>query len=211
MKLKICGMKYPDNIRDVAALEPDFMGFIFYAGSPRYVGEDLEAAFLRNLPRKIKKVGVFVDAPAMKLLDKVSQYDLDLVQLHGNESPDYCREICKNVEVVKAFGVSESFDFKVLDSYLSSCHYFLFDTKTEAHGGSGETFDWNILKNHKHRIPFFISGGIDLSHVDDVAALKAPLTHLAAIDVNSKFEISPGMKDIEALKKLKSKFNEGIK
>jgi phosphoribosylanthranilate isomerase len=211
MKLKICGMKYPDNIRDVAALEPDFMGFIFYPGSPRYVGEDLDVSLIRNLPRKIKRVGVFVDAPAQHVLDKVSTYHLDLVQLHGNESPDYCREINADVQVMKAFGVNENFDFAVLDKYLSSCHYFLFDTKTEHYGGSGESFDWNLLKKHKHRIPFFVSGGIDLRHLDDVAALKAPLTHLAAIDVNSKFESSPGMKDIQALEKLKTRFNDGIK
>ncbi len=211
MKLKICGMKYPENIREVAALEPDYMGFIFYPASARYAGEDLDAAIVGSLPRKIKKVGVFVDAPAVKVLDIVKEYSLDLVQLHGNESPEYCREISAEVQVIKAFGIHERFDFAVLDKYLPFCHYYLFDTKTEQHGGSGETFDWNILKKHKHRIPFFIGGGIGLTQVDDVSALKSQLTHLAGIDVNSMFELSPGMKDMEALKKLKSKFSDGIK
>jgi phosphoribosylanthranilate isomerase len=201
LKLKICGMKYPDNIREVAQLAPDYMGFIFYQKSKRFVGADF---VIPEISSSIKKVGVFVNDTIDNILVKVNKYKLDLVQLHGDESAEFCKTIRTTVPVIKAFGIDENFDFSLLNKYADSCDYFLFDTKTPEYGGSGTKFDWNILENYKGNKPFFLSGGIELESVKKISNLKSQISNLYAIDVNSKFEIKPGLKDIDKLKTMKN-------
>lgn len=200
-KLKICGMKAPANIKDVAGLQPDYMGFIFYKGSKRYIA-DLSADGLKNLPSSIKKTGVFVDAPEQEILDMIGLYELNAVQLHGNESADYCHRLLgKGVEVIKAFGINESFDFERLKDYEDSVNYFLFDTQADSHGGSGKTFSWDLLKRYVLNKPYFLSGGIGLEQLAGLRMLKDE--RLYAVDVNSRFETEPGLKDITKLKEIR--------
>lgn len=195
MKLKICGMKGVDNIQEVAALQPDYLGFIFYEKSPRFFNGKLP-----ELPKSIQKVGVFVNATMNDILQKVKEYDLQVVQLHGNETPEVC-EVLKiiNVKVIKAFSVNENFDFEILAPYESVCDYFLFDTKGKKPGGNGTTFNWEILKNYPSKKRFFLSGGIGLEEINKIKKLYLPIH---ALDVNSKFEIEPGLKNINDCKKI---------
>lgn len=201
MKLKICGLKYLDNIKKVAEYSPDYIGFIFYEHSKRYAGQELDRTGLNNIDSRIKKVGVFVNATKKEVLQKTNEYNLDFVQLHGDESPAFCKQISRDVKIIKTFGVNEEFDFLRLNEFKSSIEYFLFDTKTPEHGGSGKQFNWNILKKYDNEIPFFLSGGIDITDIDSILQLNKLNIH--AIDVNSKFEIEPGLKDINKIKKLR--------
>ncbi|MBC8987872.1 phosphoribosylanthranilate isomerase [Pedobacter sp. N36a] len=210
-KLKICGMLHPENIREVAALQPDYLGFIFFKGSKRYAGEVLPEV-LANLPENIMKTGVFVNETLETVLSLVDKYQLNALQLHGAESPEYCRELkvslgsmtaLNTVELIKAFGVDEAFDFSLLNSYTATVDYFLFDTQTPHHGGSGKQFDWQLLTKYTLDLPYFLSGGIA---AESAEMLNSIVDHrLFSIDVNSKFEIEPGLKDLEKLKVFKSK------
>lgn len=199
MKIKVCGNKYKDNIEKVAELRPDSMGFIFYEPSKRYVMEEFQ---LPNLHPEIKKAGVFVNADADFIIDKINRHNLDCIQLHGDEPPYFCRQMQRITCIIKAFGIDDQFDFQSLEAYKDSCNYFLFDTKTSERGGSGEQFNWELLKKYNQQVPFFLSGGLDVEAAKTVLAMKAEFPLLHGIDVNSKFEISPGIKDIEKLKEL---------
>lgn len=201
MKFKICGLKYLENIKEVAEYSPDYLGFIFYENSKRYVGQELDKIGLNNIDSKIKKVGVFVNAKQEYILQVLNDYNLDFVQLHGDESPSFCKHISQYVKIIKAFGVNEEFDFFRLNEFKSSVEYFLFDTKTDDHGGSGKKFDWNSLEKYDNEISFFLSGGIDINDIDSILQLNKLNIH--AIDVNSKFEREPGLKDIIKIKKLR--------
>lgn len=202
MKVKVCGMKYRENIKEVAALKPDFMGFIFYDKSKRYFQGEIP-----NLPDNLIKIGVFVNENQDKLIGLVHQHNLNAVQLHGDESPAYCgklKEVLGNgISVIKAFSVSTSFDFKVLEAYRTVCDFFLFDTKGKDRGGNGVLFDWSILENYQLQKPFFLSGGIGTDEVKELRSfLKSESgKYCYAIDVNSKFEVSPGLKKVEELDK----------
>ena len=196
MNFKVCGLKHPENIKQTAELKPNYMGFIFYPQSKRFVGEDF---IIPAIPSEIKKVGVFVNASATYIIDKIDQYKLDLIQLHGDEKPDFCEVFNHLIPVIKAFGIDESFDFKKLEAYKECCSYFLFDTKTTEYGGSGKSFDKKILEKYDNSIPFFLSGGLGLEEVEKLVSEKSKIY---AIDVNSKFEIEPGLKDIKKLKQL---------
>ena len=199
-KLKICGMKHAANIAAVAELQPDYLGFIFYQKSPRFISE-VSAELIKYVPPTIKTVGVFVNEDLNIVQQNISKYNLKAVQLHGKEEVNYCKEIkSTGVEVIKAFGIDDSFDFSKLEPYLTVVDYFLFDTQTPAYGGSGKLFDWKLLANYKFEKPYFLSGGIDLQHTTDIKKIKDPW--LYAIDVNSKFELEPGLKDVERLKEL---------
>ena len=198
MKLKICGLKDPENIKEVAKLKPAYMGFIFYEGSKRFVGENF---VMPEFSSEIKKTGVFVNAGAGYIIDKIDEYQLDAVQLHGNETPQFCEVFSHFTEVIKAFGMDEDFDFETLVAYKNTCHYFLFDTKTTEHGGSGRIFDRKILVKYKLDVPFFLSGGIGLEEMKELGIINYELK-IFGVDVNSKFETRPGMKDIERLKKI---------
>lgn len=203
-KLKVCGMKYPDNIRKLSELKPDFIGFIFYDKSKRFIGDGLDVSKL-NIDKLIEKVGVFVNASIDYILEKLKKYSLDLVQLHGNESPEFCKELQQqSIKISKAFQVDENFDFSELASYYDVCDYFLFDTKTKLYGGSGKKFNWQVLEKYDNKKPFFLSGGIALDDIAEIKKLKN--LNIYAIDINSKFEIEPGLKDIEKIKQ----FKEGL-
>jgi len=211
--VKICGMRIPENIAAVAALKPDFMGFIFYPKSPRFA-EPLDISVLNSLPKSIKKIGVFVNEDLDNILTIVYKYKLDGVQLHGAELVEMCRELHETgLIVIKAFPIADAYNFKVTKAYEGVCDYFLFDTKTDAYGGSGIKFNWNILNEYKGKTPFLLSGGIAAD--DAEAILKIDHPKFAGIDLNSKFEVSPGLKNVEMLKefiteiKLPSNFLKG--
>lgn len=197
-RLKVCGMKVPSNIEMVADLQPDYMGFIFYKGSKRYVA-DLSAHFVKSLPSNIKRTGVFVNEELRTVVERVLEYGLHAVQLHGTEPANYCAELkaLLDIEVIKAFGIDEQFDFDRLDAYSDSIDYFLFDTQTPDHGGSGRTFNWGLLKKYVLDKPYFLSGGIDLESIDEINRIKD--VRFYAVDINSKFELEPGLKDIDKL------------
>lgn len=191
-------MKYEGNIAELATLQPDLMGFIFYPKSKRFVGLDFEQKHLHSLNRSIEKVAVFVNALQHEVSEFSKMYGIRTVQLHGNETPQMCEALKKEgFSVIKAFGVDDQFDFANLESYTDGVDYFLFDTKTAAHGGSGKTFNWQILNNYSLAIPFFLSGGLSNENLQDVKEIKHP--QLYAVDLNSKFETEPGIKNIESL------------
>lgn len=191
-------MKYPDNIKELvtARLPIDFMGMIFYEKSPRYVKE-LSLSDLNILPRNIERVGVFVDASIDYIMTKTNEYNLDVIQLHGNESPDFCKELNKTMPIIKAFSIADESDLSGTIEYEDACDYFLFDTKTSGYGGSGKKFDWNILNNYRGSICFYLSGGISMEDVNAIKTIKHPQFY--GVDLNSKFEIKPGSKNIELL------------
>lgn len=197
MKTKICGMKNSSNILAVAALKPDFMGFIFYPKSPRNA-EPLDKNILDLLPKSIQKIGVFVNETLEIILTTVYKYKLDGVQLHGTEMSAMCKEL-RNAGfiVIKAFPVAEAYNFVVTKTYEGSCDYFLFDTKTDIFGGSGVKFDWSMLNEYTGKTSFFLSGGIAIDDADAILKINHPM--FAGIDLNSRFELSPGLKDIDLL------------
>ena len=202
MKLKVCGMKYHDNILEVATLHPDYLGFIFHEPSPRHF-----EANIPEIPEAIKKVGVFVDEKVEFISNQIETHGLSVVQLHGHETPEVCRLLkSSGVKVVKVFSIKDHFDFSVLAPYEAVCDYFLFDTKGKLPGGNGFAFDWNVLNDYPSKKPFFLSGGIGLNEVKDLEDfLKSKASkYCHAIDVNSKFEIQPGLKNSESLKEFKS-------
>jgi len=221
MKLKVCGMKFQENIQVIAALQPDYLGFIFYDKSARFFDGEIP-----SLPKSIKKTGVFVNASLAYIIEKVQQYDLHAVQLHGDESPEFCdalrhlelvsasqtnidetlKQVQSDVKIIKVFSIKDEFDFSVLKPYESVCDYFLFDTKGKNPGGNGYTFNWEVLKNYPSTKPYFLSGGIGLDEVESILSFlrRQESSYCYAIDVNSKFEIEPGLKDIEKLKEFKN-------
>lgn len=195
-------MKYSQNIESVAALQPDYLGFIFYKGSKRYFDGEIP-----DLSSDIKRVGVFVNESISVINELIEKHGLNGVQLHGDESVHFCEALKASnepdLDIIKAFAIAEDFDFSSLKDYINACDYFLFDTKGKERGGNGTLFDWKILKQYPFNKPFFLSGGIGLAETDHVVSfLKSPLSdHCYALDVNSKFESEPGLKKVEELKK----------
>ena len=201
MKIKVCGLRDAENLKQIAALNPDFVGFIFYDQSPRFVGEELDEEAVKSLPRSIRKVGVFVNASPDYILRSVKKYDFQYVQLHGSETPEYCRSLRnRGISLIKAFRVDESFNFSMLNNFKAHCDFFLFDAKGDQPGGNGVTFDWSILNRYDNEKPFFISGGIGLDNLNQLEALKG--MKLYGVDVNSQVETAPGVKDVEKVKEL---------
>ncbi|MEM6804745.1 MAG: phosphoribosylanthranilate isomerase [Bacteroidota bacterium] len=197
-KLKVCGMKYPDNIAELLTLSPDYMGMIFYTKSSRNVGPELDAKAIQMI-ETVKKIGVFVNEEEDIMLAKAKQYGLDYLQLHGRESPELCKSLKnKGIGIIKVFSVGNGFDFKQLKAYEAFVDFFLFDTKGKHPGGNGVVFNWDILNDYPSEVPFFLSGGIGLENATDIPNHPK----LFALDVNSKFELSPGLKNISELKKL---------
>ena len=188
-------MRQSSNIRDVEDLGVDFIGFIFYDKSSRFVSSPPS-----YLPSRAKRVGVFVNSSISFIYERAKLYSLDFVQLHGNESPAFCEEVGTKcgISVIKAFGISEKTDWKEIASYDGRCSYFLFDTLCSEYGGSGKSFNWEILKDYTLKTPFLLSGGIGLDDSQTIKELKHPC--FAGIDLNSKFEISSGLKDIDKLR-----------
>lgn len=188
-------MKYPDNILEVSKLHPDYLGFIFYEKSSRFFDADIP-----KIPTSINKVGVFVNANVKYIESKIKIHHLDLVQLHGDESPEFCENLQKiGIKIIKVFSIDDDFDFEILSKYENVCHYFLFDTKGKLPGGNGFAFNWQILEKYKSTKPFFLSGGIGIEEIEKIKNLNLPIF---AIDVNSKFELKPGLKNIELLKNI---------
>ncbi|WP_310379878.1 phosphoribosylanthranilate isomerase [Flavobacterium sp.] len=207
MKLKICGMKYTDNILEVGSLLPDYMGFIFWEKSARYFD-----GIIPSLPKSIKKTGVFVNENKEEILKKITKHDLQAIQLHGQESVEFCKDlkskIESDIEIIKVFSVNEAFDFEVLKPFETVSDYFLFDTKGKLPGGNGTTFDWKVLENYPSSKPFFLSGGIGIEEMEQVKQVLKSNLPIYAIDINSKFEIEPGLKNVQlcrdvALQRLK--------
>lgn len=191
-------MKHTENIQGVLALQPDFMGFIFYPKSKRFVGDGLEAISGINFPTSVQKVGVFVNETTETILSYHQKMDFQYIQLHGDEPPEQCLELKKKgLKIIKAISTAKGADFSHAAAYESVCDYFLFDTPTEAYGGSGIKFDWSVLDSYHGSVPFFLSGGIGLDELEAVKAFQHP--QLFALDVNSKFEIEPGLKNIDQL------------
>jgi len=196
MKIKVCGLRIAENIEAVSALGPDYMGFIFYDKSARFA-EDINEEVLDAIPVHINKTAVFVDENVKTISALTDKYNFDFVQLHGNETPAFCKSLRDKAIVIKAFGVNKDFDFSQLTKYKNKVDLFLFDTKTDLHGGSGKSFDWSILDKYDMEIPFFLSGGLGLDNLEEVKKMTHPQFY--GVDLNSKFETSPGVKDIEKL------------
>lgn len=203
MKLKVCGMKFVENIEQVSGLCPDYMGFIFYEKSKR----NFEGV-IPKLPKSIKKTGVFVNEYPEILVSLVEEYQLEAIQLHGDETIAYIKQIktyLPSIEIIKVFGIKDEFNFDSLKPFLQVVDYFLFDTKGKERGGNGYQFDWSILEAYPYEKPFFLSGGIGLKEVVDIQKVLDSDLPMYAIDINSKFEIEPGLKNINDIKIFKNK------
>lgn len=199
VKIKVCGMTDPENIQALAALRPDYMGLIFYEKSKRYAGATPIAAIDKMIGSEMEKVGVFVNEDIEEVTSLADEYGIKILQLHGDEDVDYCKILkSKGYQIIKAFSIGDSFEFEKLIPYKTVVDYFLFDTKGAEYGGNGVTFDWSILNNYDNEIPFFLSGGLSADNIATV--LEMDNLNLYAVDVNSKFETSPGYKDIKLLK-----------
>ena len=191
------------NTAEVAALAPDYLGFIFWEPSSRCFQETMP-----TINESINKIGVFVDTTIDGIIEKVTKFDLWGVQLHGNESEDYCRQLKKatpQLKIIKVFSIKDNFDFDILKAFETLCDFYLFDTKGKLPGGNGYTFDWKVLKNYPSTKPYFLSGGIGLQETNAIKEfLNQPeAKYCHAIDINSRFEDEPGLKNIENLKEFK--------
>jgi phosphoribosylanthranilate isomerase len=189
----------PMNVTEIGDIKPDFMGFIYYKGSPRYVGSDPDKSLFYNVPPGITKTGVFVDEKPDEILRLSDWSGLGMIQLHGNESPDYCSYLrSSGLKIIKVFSIAESFDVEFINMFSEVCDYFLFDTRTGKAGGSGIKFDWNKLKAYQLDKPFFLSGGIG---PEDAGLIKTFENRgFFAVDVNSRFETAPGIKNVTLVK-----------
>jgi phosphoribosylanthranilate isomerase len=195
LRIKVCGMKYSQNRHEVEKLDVDFLGYIFYPPSKRFVGENPDDGLFNS---EKPKVGVFVDENAFEILGLAKNLGFEWIQLHGKENPKTCSLLKKQgLKIIKAFSIDENFNFESTEPYSKVTHFFLFDTKTKKHGGSGKKFNWDILKNYKGHTPFFLSGGIGPDDVKSIKELNHP--KLTGVDLNSGFEEEPGVKNIEKL------------
>lgn len=195
LKIKVCGTRDPANIQALVGLPIDYIGFIFYAQSSRFVATQANC----TIPLSIKKVGVFVNASLDEIKEKIEQYDLQVVQLHGDESPAFCKEVqALGIETFKAFGVDSDFEWESIKGYEEVVDYFLFDTKSNAYGGTGQTFNWDKLKENPYPKPYLLSGGISIENIQDAAQFEDD--RLVGLDLNSKFETLPAVKNIDLLK-----------
>lgn len=200
MIIKVCGLKDKENILAISNLNIDMVGYNFYPQSPRFVEQDLP-----SLPNHIKKAGVFVNADIETIAEKVKRYKLDFVQLHGNETLEFTKMVHTITPVIKVFGIGDSFDFKLIDEY-QFCEYLLFDTASKNYGGSGKKFNWEIIDKLNIKTPFLLSGGIG---PDDIAIIKnVSHPYFVGIDINSKFELMPGIKSFDLLKTFIDNFDK---
>lgn len=215
MKIKVCGMRDAENISELVKLKPDYIGFIFYGKSKRFVANFPEV----EIPSEIKKVGVFVNEAIDKVLDIVLENKLDAVQLHGNESPEYCDKLREchlersrkisseshSIEIFKAFSVDDDFDFSKTEAYQNVCNFLLFDTKGKEYGGNGVKFNWEVLDNYKGALPYMLSGGITKNDAQAILSFlrKQESKKCIGVDINSGFEIEPALKNIANIKEFK--------
>ena len=208
MIIKVCGMRDAENIREIERLGIDMMGFIFWPKSSRYVSE--RPAYL---PTNCKRVGVFVDEDIEQVKRTADEYQLDMIQLHGSESPDYICDLRADVSspaIIKAFNIATKEDFETTKPYEGIVDYFLFDTKGPSVGGNGAKFDWTVLADYVGETPFLLSGGIGPDDAEVLTSHLSPLTSkkCIGIDLNSRFELAPGMKDVSALRKFLNELNQ---
>ena len=193
--IKVCGMRDPENIQELAGLALDYIGHIFYPKSALYVGN---LPSLADAPG-LKKTGVFVNASLSEITSAIKQYDLQVIQLHGDESPALAKDLKGlGMEVIKAFGIDEDFDWTKVYPFLDQVDYFLFDSKSAAYGGTGHAFNWEKLTSYPYEKPYFLSGGLSLANLSEALAFDD--ARLIGLDLNSKFELEPGLKDIEKIK-----------
>lgn len=201
LRIKVCGMRDTANIVKIMNLNIHYLGFIFYPKSPRFVS-DLNKETLNSIPKEIEKVGVFVNENIETLIEVSDKYGFSYIQLHGNESQEYCELLLNKrplLKLIKAINVSTKEDFENIKRYESTCNYLLFDTKTQVAGGSGKKFDWDILDSYTGKLPFFLSGGISMEDADLIKDICHP--QLYALDLNSRFETTPAIKSSELLNK----------
>ena len=201
MQIKVCGITNLEQATALQAMGVHYIGFIFYSASKRYVLEKLSLNDLTNFkPTGVKKVGVFVNEPLEKLLEIVQAAGLDLVQFHGDESPEYCAAVRQKVETIKVCRVGAAVpDFAAYEAVVD---YFLFDTDSVLYGGTGQHFNWELIKGSTIPKPFFLSGGIGPNDVQGVQVMEKTKAgkSLLALDINSQFELTPGVKDLEKIK-----------
>jgi phosphoribosylanthranilate isomerase len=208
MNIKVCGITEFKQLQQLDGLDIDFAGLIFYKESPRYIGDRLSKKEVKNADFDLKKVGVFVNPEMIDVLDAIDEYGLEVVQLHGNESPEMCEDLSSEVEVIKAFHIKDNKEDidKMVADYDAVCDYYLFDKATDySIGGTGIQFDWTILTKAKIEKPFFLSGGIGPDDAAKVKAFKHP--DIFGVDINSLFEKEPGVKDMSKI----LQFRQGMK
>jgi len=205
MRIKVCGMTLPEQVHALDEMGVDFAGFIFYPKSPRYIGNKISAEKMRKIKGHIAKVGVFVNEPYDDMMRMVEEYRLDMVQLHGDETPFFCEKVANYVTVVKAFRLSDNDPIDwIVRPYHDGTDMFMFDTMGAGYGGTGKKFDWNVLKEAAINKLFFLSGGIEPGDEENIKTfMKEPVAQkLFSIDINSKFEIAPGVKDMKKVKEV---------
>ena len=197
LKIKICGMREQGNIREISGLHPEYMGFIFYPGSKRYAGR-LSPLAVKGLPARITRVAVFVNASSEEIKTTCRAYSIRTLQLHGDETPDFCQDLRETgFKVIKAFPVGKSLDVAKMETYKNSADFLLLDTSADGFGGTGKKFDWRQLKKYDSELPFFLSGGIGPDDAEQIRKINVP--QLYAVDLNSRFEIRPGLKNVVEL------------
>lgn len=210
--VKVCGMRALDNISSIAGLDIDWMGFIFYGPSWRFVGQQEQILIDKIIEvtdqNKVKRIGVFVNESVERIVDQVNKHQFYGVQLHGDESPGFCSQLKATTgkQIIKVFSVKDQFDFSRLKAYEAHVDYFLFDTRGKLPGGNGQTFDWTLLKNYPSQIPFLISGGIQADMADQIKQIDLP--RCVGVDVNSGFEIEPALKDTQKIKTFLQELNQ---
>jgi len=208
MRVKVCGVTMPTQLEALDEMGVDLAGFIFYPKSPRYMVEKIPADYLRKFRAKIAKVGVFVNMPYEELMRTVEDYRLDMVQLHGDEIPRYCEQVANYITVIKAFRLSDNDPIDwMAKPYEEACDMYMFDTLGAGYGGTGKKFDWNVLKNSTIDKLFFLSGGIEPSDEKrlNLFVKEEIAKKIFAVDINSKFETSPGVKDLEKVREFVEK------
>ncbi len=210
MRVKVCGITQEEQLIQLSAVGASFAGFIFYPKSPRYVLRHMTTAQIKR-ENDINKVGVFVNAPVEEVLQMVDGCRLHMVQLHGDETPKYCERIADYISVIKVFRVSntDNIGWRIKD-YMDVCDMFMFDTEGAGYGGTGKKFNWDKLNETEIGKPYFLSGGIEPGDVDRLKEFgnKPEAQNLFAIDINSKFEVAPGVKNLEAIKQFTTGLTE---
>ena len=202
MELKVCGITQLVQLLALQEIGVDYAGLIFYEGSPRYIGaHNLEASILKQTEITIKRIGVFVNTKEDEILKAVDDWKLEMVQLHGEESPVFCEKISNHVKTIKAFRVKEeeSLAYKIAP-YENAVEYYLFDAMGKQYGGTGNKFDWKVIAEANIQKPYFLSGGLGPDDVADIQAFTQTNSNCFAIDVNSRFEVKPGIKNLEIVK-----------
>lgn len=206
MKIKVCGITGFGQMEQLQQLGIDYAGMIFYKGSKRFVGEKMRNEKLKIKNLQIKKTGVFVNAEVNTIKQAINDYGLNAVQLHGDETVEFCQQFMNITQVIKVLQIEKEKNIDALvQPFQNACHYFLFDTPTKEYGGSGEKFDWKTLEQANISKPFFLSGGIALEDAVQIKKFQHP--HFYAVDINSRFEIEPGIKDMKKVQSFVQLFN----